>query len=140
MTIPALGALVFAALLVQSKPNFSGTWTLVSSSEAGANPLPKVVSVVTQTDDTLTLKNGDLTLSWRLDGSETMITNPGPNGPVNVRIRARLEGGRMIVEQHGTIPIVQTVSLSADGNEMTIETVMQTPQGERRETQRFKKS
>jgi len=142
MRFPGLGAIVFAALLVQAKPNFTGTWTLDSSSDSGPNAAARVVVVViTQNDSTLTLRTGDQTLVWRLDGSETTIQIPGPTGPQDLRLRARLEGARLLVEQRtATTSIIQTVSLSDDGTELTVETVAQTPQGEQRARQLFKKS
>ena len=137
-----LGALAFAILLVQAKPNFTGTWTLASSGDSGPNAAARVVVVViTQNDSTLTLKTGDQTLVWQLDGSETTMKIPGPTGPQDLRLRARLEGAGLLVEQRtATTSIIQTVTLSDDGNELTVETVAQTPQGEQRGRQLFKKS
>lgn len=142
MRIPVLGALVVGLLLVQSKPNFSGIWTWDSSSVAGSSATARtVVVVITQTDKSITLKTGDRTLIWQLDGSETTMQVPGPTGLEDLRLRARFDGTRLLVEQHtATTSIVQTVSLSGDGNELTVETVAQTPQGEQRGTQLFKKS
>jgi hypothetical protein len=133
-----LGVLA-VAVLVQVKPNFSGTWTLVSS-PAGTVATKPVVAILTQNDTTLTLKNGDLTMVMPLDGSETTIKSPGPSRR-DVKLRTRWDGERLVVEQRTeTTSILQTVSLSKDGNELTIETVAQTPQGEGREKQIFKKS
>jgi signal transduction histidine kinase len=141
MKLLLLGALAFAVLVDQPKPNFSGTWILDSSTAAGSNAVPKVVVVLTQTDSALTLKNGDLTLVFPLDGSETTIKNPGSTGPRDMRVRARWEGGRLVVDQRTEATSINvTVSLSDDGNELTVETVAQTPQGEGREKQVFKKS
>jgi len=48
-----------------------------------------------------------------------------------------LEGARLLVEQRtATTSIMQTVSLSDDGNELTVETVARTPQGEQLPTWR----
>ena len=134
MNLQGVVALVFAVLLAQAKPNFTGTWTLDSSSDSGPNQAARVVVVViTQNESTLTLKTGDQTLVWQLDGSETTMKIPGPTGPQDLRLRARLEGARLLVEQRtATTSIIQTVSLSDDGNELTVETVVQTPQGVQR--------
>jgi hypothetical protein len=141
MRLLFLGAMAFAVLLVQAKPNFSGTWILDSSTAAGSNAVPKVVIVLTQTESTLTLKNGEQTLAFPLDGSETTIKNPGPSGPREVRVRTRWDGGRLLVDQRTeTTSINVTVSLSDDGKELTVETIAQTPQGEGRETQTFRRS
>src|SRR5438874_206869 len=137
MRVLGVGGLLFAVLLVQAKSNFSGTWTLDPTSDSGPNAAARVVVVViTQDDSTLTLKTGDQTLVWQLDGSETAMKIAGPTGPQDLRLRARLEGARLRVEQRSaTTSIIQTVTLSDDGNDLTVETVAQTPQGERRERQ-----
>ena len=96
---------------------------------------------VTAVECMLTLKTGDQTLVWQLDGSETTMKISGPTGPQDLRLRARLDGARLLVEQRtATTSITQTISLSDDGNELTVETVAQTPQGEQRARQLFKKS
>ena len=142
MQLLALGAVLAAGLLsAQAKPNFSGTWTLVSSDgpEAAAGVKPTVVAL-TQTDSALTLKNGDLTVVFPLDGSKHTERGPGPNGR-EITVSTRWDGARLLVEQRTTTTsIIQTVSLSDDGNELTIETVAQGPQGESRGKQLFKKS
>lgn len=142
MQLLALGAVLAAGLLsAQAKPNFSGTWTLTSSDapEAAAG-VKAVVVVLTQTDSALTLKNGEQTVVFPLDGSERTIKGQGPTGP-DVRVRARWEGARLMVEQRTeTTAIDTTVGLSGDGNELTVETVAKGRQGEHREKQVFKKS
>lgn len=142
MQLLALGAVLAGGLLsAQAKPNFSGTWTLASSDapEAAAG-VKAVVVVLTQTDSTLTLRNGVQTVVFPLDGSESTIKGPGPTGP-DVTVRTRWEGAQLLVEQRtATTAINTTVSLSDDGNELTVETVAQGPQGEHREKQLFRKS
>src|SRR5262245_49653365 len=106
-----LGALAFGILLVQAKPNFSGTWVWDSSSVAGSNAASKLVVVLEQTDSTLTVKAGDRTLVWQLDGSETTTKVPAPTGPQDLRLRVRWEGPRLLVEQRiATTSIIQTVT------------------------------
>src|SRR6266851_5060585 len=109
MRLLVLGALIFAVLLVQAKPNFTGTWTLDSSRDSVPNAAARVVVVViSQNDRTLTLKTGDQTLVWQLDGSETTMKIPGPTGPQDLRLRARLEGSGLLVEQRtATTSIIQ---------------------------------
>jgi hypothetical protein len=141
MRLLFLGVLAFVGLFVQPKPNFSGTWTLADSDSPAAAGVKAVVVVLTQTDSTLTLRTGEQTFVFPLDGSETTIKNPGRNGLVEVRVRTRWEDGRLVVEQRTeATSILTTVSLSNDANELTVETVAQTPQGEGREKQVFKKS
>jgi hypothetical protein len=141
MKLLIVGAMT-ALLSVQGKPDFSGTWTLASSnSPAAAAGVKPVVVVLTQTASTLTLKNGDQSLVFPLDGSETTTKTQGSSAPQDVKIRTRWEGARLVVEQRtATTAIDTTVSLSDDGGELTVETVAKTPQGEGREKQLFKKS
>jgi hypothetical protein len=142
MRLLCVGVLAFGVLFVQPKPNFSGTWTLASSdSPATAAGVKAVVVVLTQNDSTLTLQNGGQTQVFPLDGSESIIKIPGPTGPQDVKVRTRWDGERLVVEQRTeTTSVLTTVSLSNDGNELTVEIVAQTPQGEGREKQLFKKS
>ena len=140
----ALGTVLAVGLLsAQAKPNFSGTWTLVSSDapEAAAG-VKRFVVVLTQTDSALTLGNekGAQTSVFPLDGSESTIKGSGPAAP-DVTVRTRWEGAQLVVEQRtATTAINTTVRLSDDGNELTVETVTQGPGGEHREKQLFRKS
>ena len=141
MRFLTLGAMALAVLFAQLKPDFSGTWTLVSSdSPAAAAGVKAVVVVLTQADSTLTLRNGDQTVVFPLDGTESTVKGPGPNGP-DVSLRTRWEGARLVVEQDTATTSIRTIlSLGEDGKELTVETVAQGPQGEHREKQLFKKS
>lgn len=139
-------ALVFAFQLVQAKPNFTGTWTRESSSDPGRNSQP-FVTIIVQTDSTITAKNetGVEMMVLQLDGSETTMKIPGPGPgqpPREMRLRARWEGSRLLVEQHTqTVSMFQTMSLSEDGNKVTVETLWQRAgQAEERVVEVFKKS
>jgi hypothetical protein len=138
----ALILLVVAAVAGQPKPNFSGRWTLDNSNVSGSNAAAPVVFVIAQDENTLTLKAGDqVVLMVALDGSETTRKVAGPAGPQDLRLRAHWEGSQLVIETStATGSTTQTVSQSADGNELTVETVARTPQGEQRERQLFKKS
>lgn len=142
MRLLVLGAFVFTILLAQAKPNFSGTWTLAASdSPAAAGGVKAIVVALTQTDTTLTIKSGDQTQVFPLDGSESTMKVPGPTGPRDLRLLARWEGARLVLEQRTeTTSILTTVNLSDDGNQLALETVARTPQGEGREKQIFTKS
>lgn len=73
-----------------------------------------------------------------IDGSECTIKGTGPNAR-EVTVRGRWEGGRLVVEQRtDTTSITTTVSVSPDGNELTVETAAKGPQGDHREKQTFK--
>jgi hypothetical protein len=141
MRLLIVGAMA-AFLSVQVKPDFSGTWILFSSdSPAAAAGVKPTVVVLTQTDSTLTLKNGDQVIVFPLDGSEATTKTQGSSAPQDLRLRTRWEGAQLVVEQlSATSSVTTTVSLSDDGSELTVETVGKTPQGEGREKQRFKKS
>ena len=141
MPIPVVYALIIAAV-VQTQPNFTGTWTLIEvDGKAPASTAKPVVAVVAHKDKELAITIGTQTQAFTLDGSERIIQNSGPSGPVSVRVRARMVGRQFVMDQRSpTNTTTQTVSLSDDGTQMTVETVAQTPQGERREKQRFKKS
>jgi len=141
MRLLVVGAMA-ALLSVQAKPDFSGTWILVSSdSPAAAVGSKPVVVVLTQTNSSLTLKNGAQTVVFPLDGSETTTKTQGSSAPQDLKIRARWEGAQLVVEQISATSSVRTiVSVSHDGGELTVETVAKTPQGEGREKQLFKRS
>lgn len=141
MRLFMVGAMA-AILSVQAKPNFSGTWILISSdSPAAAGGVKPVVVVLTQTDMTLTLKNGEQTVVFPLDGSDVAAKTQGSSAPQDLKIRTRWEGARLLVEQlSATSSVTTTVSVSDDGSELTVETIGKTPQGEGREKQLFKRS
>ena len=137
-----VGAVLAVGLLsAQTKPNFSGTWTLVSSdAREPAADVKRFVVILDQTESALTLRNekGDPTSVFPLDGSESTIK--GTNGP-DVTVRTRWEGAQLVVEQRTpTTAIITTVRLSDDRNELTVETLAEGPEGDHRETQLFRKS
>ena len=124
LTRLALGAVLAVGLLsAQAKPNFSGTWTLVSSdAPEAASGVKRTVVVLTQTDSALTLRNENVaqTSVFPLDGSESIIKGPGRP---DVTVRTRWEGAQLVVEQRTpTTAMITTVRLSDDGNELTVET------------------
>ena len=142
MQLLAVGAVLAVGLLsAQIKPNFSGTWTLVSSdAREPAAGVKRFVVILTQTDSALTLRNenGAQTSVFPLDGSESTVK--GTNGP-DVTVRTRWEGAQLVVEQRSpTTAMITTVRLSDHGDELTVETVAQGPGGEHREKQLFRKS
>jgi hypothetical protein len=142
MQLLALGAVLAVGVLsAQIKPNFSGTWTLVSSdAKEPAAGVKRFVVILTQTDSALTLRNenGAQTSVFPLDGSESTIK--GTNGP-DVTVRTRWEGAQLVVEQRTPATVITTtVRLSDDANELTVETVAQGPGRDHREKQLFRKS
>jgi hypothetical protein len=141
MKLTAVAVLAAGLLTAQARPNFSGTWTLVSSDARELAPDAKrFVVVLTQTESALTLRNENSAQAsvFPLDGSESTIK--GNNGP-DVTVRTRWEGAQLVVEQRTlTTAIFTTVRLSDGGDELTVETVAQGPGGEHKERQLFRKS
>ena len=138
MKVLTLGLLFWLTFVLQSRPNFSGTWTL----ETPSNADPRVVVVITQSDTTFTIKTPDgRMLVWQLDGSETTMHIQEPDGSHELRLRVRFDGPRLLAEQRtATTTIIQTVSLSNNETKLTVDTLLQGPQGEQRSSQIFKKS
>jgi hypothetical protein len=148
-------ALVAAIVLpftarAQSKPDFSGTWTLdPSKSDApmgrggrggAAGPM-----TITQDASTLTQKRGEQTLAYKLDGSESSNEVNGRGGAQTVKSKAHFEGAKLVIEstreiQGFSISTKEERTLSADGKEMTIQTTASTPQGDINNKQVFTKS
>jgi hypothetical protein len=157
MSMKHVLAMAFATAVIlpftaraQGKTDFSGTWTLdAARSDApqgrggrggGTGPV-----TITQDANTITIKRGEQTLSYKLDGSESTNQVTGRGGVQEVKSKARLEGGKLIVEstrdfQGMSITTKETRSLSADGKEMTVETAIAAPQGEMNNKQVFTKS
>jgi hypothetical protein len=135
----------------QTKPNFSGTWTLdASKSDApmgrrGGAPASSEPIVVTQTANQLTIKRGEQSLVYKLDGSESTNQMPTRGGTQEIKSKARWDGSKLVIEttrdfQGMSITQKEMRSLSADGKEMVVEQSVQTPQGERTTKQVYTKS
>ena len=136
----------------QSKPDFSGTWTLdTTRSDAplgrggrggrggGTGP-----ATIVQDAGSLKITRGEQTLTYKLDGSESTNQVMGRGGAQEVKSKARWDGAKLVIEttrdfQGMSITTKETRSLSSDGKEMTVETAATTPQGERNSKQVFTK-
>src|SRR3954468_15556406 len=124
----------------QTKPDFSGTWTLdASKSDApmgrGGRGGPPGPMTITQTADTLTQKRGEQTLTYKLDGSESANEVQGRGGVQTVKAKAHWEGSKLVIEstreiQGFALTTKEERTLSADGKEMTVQTTASTPQGD----------
>ncbi|HEX8027367.1 MAG TPA: hypothetical protein VF491_02850 [Vicinamibacterales bacterium] len=128
-----MAALLFVvALLSQAATaiDFTGSWRMVperSGSSEQAQPITKMLFVIEQSPDQIRL---DMT-----SGDDKPISAVYPLGPAPKvsdeplgagQQRAFWQGSRLIVERGGTISgqtvsSKQTLSLSTDGNEMTVE-------------------
>lgn len=134
----------------QSKPDFSGTWTLdatKSDAPMGRGGRGGAAGPITITQDagTLTQKRGEQTLTYKLDGSENANEVTGRGGTQTVMSTAKWDGGKLVIEstreiQGFSISTREERSLSADGKEMTIQTTASTPQGDIDNKQVFTKS
>jgi hypothetical protein len=149
LAVAAAVVLPFTAR-AQTKPDFSGTWTLdTTKSDApmgrggrggAAGPI-----AITQDANTLTQKRGEQTLTYKLDGSESSNEVTGRGGTSTVRSKAKFDGAKLVIEstreiQGFSLTTKEERTLSADGKEMTIQTTASTPQGEVNNKQVFTKS
>lgn len=171
----ALGAISAAA---QTKPDFSGIWELdKSKSQLGERSrVDNMTLTVSQTAkelkvDTATKRQeppaagapqggmgrgmgrggfggGDGSVTYSLEGKETSINLDGPNGPMPVKYRASIEGGKANLSSTRsfsgpmgdiTITTKDTWSLSADGKTLTIVREQSTPRGTNNSTMVFNK-
>ena len=116
---------VSAVAFAQAKPDFSGTWTPDTSAAPagggrgmGAGPM-----TVKQTADALTIERsmGDnkITMTYKLDGTESVNKMMGRGGEVEVKSTAKWDGGKLVITekrpgQDGAImETTQTWSLDA---------------------------
>ena len=141
----------------QAKPtDFSGTWVLdVSKSQLGERGrIEAMTMTVVQTDKELKVTTetkrpeppadaspggpggrgmgrglGDGTVSYSLDGKETVVEIEGPNGKMPVKYKGSIEGGKANLSSSRTFttPMGEVTSttkdswsLSADGKTLTV--------------------
>ena len=138
--IGIMAAAVFAVASVAfaQKPDFSGTWTLDPEASGMAAPagggggggrgggaLGNGPATFKQTADTLTIERtaGDnkITLTYKLDGSESKNTMMGRGGtPTESVSTAKFDGGKLIITtKAGENETTQTWSLA--GSVLTVE-------------------
>jgi hypothetical protein len=138
-------ALAITALAsAQTKPDFSGTWTLdpARSETAGgpggggrgpggpAGPMT-VKQTATELSREMSRGGQTMTMSYKLDGTESTNTM----GPMTAKSTASWSGEKLVIKtvretQNGTMETSETWSLAAGGKELTIVTV--SPRGERK--------
>jgi hypothetical protein len=132
-----------AIVFVQARPNFTGTWTL-DQSRTGYNVAGiTVVLHITHDDGTFRQRLGDQELIFPLDGSETTNQMKSSAGPVKLSSRAAWDGQKLVLRMDAPSSqgySTQTLSLSADGQELTIEMGGVGPNGPRNGTTVFTKS
>lgn len=112
----ALGA--FAA--AQQRPDFSGTWVLISpSSQAGIQE--KITHTATELRVEHPSEGDDHVLAYKLDGTETRGVLISHGEEVVILTRASWDSGKLVLEQTSTSPdahqrAMKTVwSLDAEG-------------------------
>lgn len=90
---------------------------------------------------------GDNTMSYTLDGKETSVDTPGPNGTIPVKLKGKIDGGKLSLSRSSTFTgpngemttsRQETWSLSSDGT-LTIEQTQTTPRGTSSSTMVFVK-
>jgi hypothetical protein len=117
-------ALLSIAATTQPNPDFSGTWVrewAPGAPEISAAP-PPIVLVIDQDDRTFRQTLGNSALVFSLDGDETVNEMPSNAGIVQLKSRAKWLGRRLVLQMDGpTGRLAQVLSLSEDGNEMTVE-------------------
>ncbi len=135
--VAAAIVLPFAAR-AQTKSDFSGTWTLNAEKSdpppqgrggrGGGGGGPQTIK---QTATTLTIESegrgGPVTMTYKLDGSESVNQVQGRGGMSEAKSKAHWDGSKLVIETTrdlggNTVTTTDTRSLSADGKEMTVET------------------
>jgi hypothetical protein len=139
----------------QSKPNFSGTWTLDT---AKSDPAPQgrggggggaVTLTIKQTGTELSVmsegRQGPQTRTYKLDGSEGTNQMMGRGGATLVKSTAKWDGSSLVIEStrdfNGTpITTKEVRRLDNGGKEMVVETTIQAPNGEQKRNVVYTKS
>jgi len=132
------------AARAQSKPDFSGTWTLDT---AKSDPAPQgrgggmgagsVTIKQTGTELAVTSegRQGPQTMTYKLDGSESSNEVMGRGGAQTVKSKAKWDGATLVID---TTRDIQGMTITThevrrlDGKDMIVETTAQTPQGEQK--------
>lgn len=91
---------------------------------------------------------GDGTSKYSLDGKETTVEQPGPNGSIPVKFKAQFDGGKLKLSQtrtlntpggEFTLTTKDEWSLSEDGKTLTVKRSSDTPRGTNSSTMVFVK-
>ena len=136
--VGVIAATVFLLATVASaqKPDFSGTWALDPASAAAAggagghNALGNGPATVKQTADALTITRtmGDdtVTLTYKLDGSDSRNMMEGPAGqPADSMSNVKWDGSKLTIvtkQEVGGRLAEATEVWSAQGSTLTVET------------------
>lgn len=91
---------------------------------------------------------GDGTTKYTLDGKETTVDQPGPNGSIPVKFKAKFDSGKLRLNQtrtlntpggEFTLTTKEEWSLSEDGKTLTVKRTQDTPRGSTSSTMVFAK-
>jgi hypothetical protein len=140
----------------QSKPDFSGTWTLDT---AKSDPAPQgrgggggggaATLTIKQTGTELSImsegRQGPQTLTYKLDGSESTNQMMGRGGATPAKSTAKWDGSSLVIETtrdfNGmSITTKEVRTLDSGGKAMQVETTAQTPNGEQKRKVVYTKS
>jgi hypothetical protein len=133
--VPFLVLLLSAPVCSQQAGDFSGVWRMDAARSESAHqavPIGPVTLIIKLTGAELSIEtrrsskgkreSSSETLNFHLDGSESVV--PDTSGKP-IKTRAHLDGAKLVTEatrdiQGSTITTVQTFTLDAKGNQMTI--------------------
>lgn len=140
----------------QSKPDFSGTWTLDT---AKSDPAPQgrgggggggaATLTIKQTATELSVmsegRQGPQTLTYKLDGSESTNQMMGRGGATPAKSTAKWDVSSLVIETtrefNGmSITTKEVRRLDNGGKDMIVETTTQTPNGEQKRKTVYTKS
>ncbi len=124
----------------RGRPDFSGTWSMDQERSESPSQNPAAVAtepvtvIVTQTDQTVTIETTRGTLKSRVSyvfSATPVLPATGTGAPVG---RASFDGDTLILEgtrviRGQTVSTRESRTLSADGAEMTVDTVLQVQHG-----------
>jgi hypothetical protein len=145
-----LTAMVAAVIIpftvrAQSKPDFSGTWTLDTAKSDPAPPgrggggigagSVTIKQMGTELAITSEGRQGPQTMTYKLDGSESSNEVMGRGGAQTVKSKARWDGANLVVEttrDFNGMSITTKEVRRLDGKDMIVEVTAQTPQGEQK--------
>jgi hypothetical protein len=156
LLVAAIAAVILPfSAQAQSKPDFSGTWTLDT---AKSDPAPQgrggggggaATLTIKQTGTDLSVmsegRQGPQTLIYKLDGSESTNQMMGRGGATPVKSTAKWDGSSLVIEStrdfNGTpITTKEVRRLDNGGKEMVVETTIQAPNGEQKRKVVYTKS
>ena len=151
LALAAAIAIPFSAR-AQSKPDFSGTWTMDA---AKSDPAPQGrgggggggTQTVKQTASELSVqtegRQGPQTMVYKLDGSPSTNKVMGRGGEQEVKSTAKWDGSSLVIEttrDFNGMSITTKEVRKMDGASMVVETSVNTPQGEQKRKVVYNKS